>query len=265
LVESVGEGVTQFKPGDRVMGFVISGGMAEAVAVEASRLFAIPERMPFDEAAAFLMTYVTSYYALVDRGLVAKGESLLVLGAGGGVGLAAIEIGKALGARVIAAASSEEKIAMARASGADEGIVYPCGPLDTGQQQELRDLVKKACGASGVDVVYDAVGGDYAEPALRAMAWNGRYLVIGFPAGIARFPLNLVLLKGCQVVGVFMGEAIQRDPLRYREMVGELFALYASGEVKPRISERYSLEQGAQAIKRVADRASVGKLVVMVG
>jgi NADPH:quinone reductase len=263
-IESLGEGVRGLAPGDRVMGFVISGCMAELVCVEASRLFRMPEGMPFDEAAAFLMTYVTSYYALVDRGNVVASESLLVLGAGGGVGIAAVEIGKALGARVIAAASSEEKVAMARASGADEGVIYPRGPLDAAQQKALRDLFKEAGGSSGVDVVYDAVGGDYAEPALRSMAWNGRFLIIGFPAGIARIPLNLVLLKGCSVVGVFMGEGIHRDPARYRQIVAKLFEMYAAGQVKPRISARFPLARGGEAIRRVADRAALGKLVVTI-
>lgn len=260
VVSAVGAGVTQFKAGDRVMGFAISGCMAELVRIEASKLFSIPDGMPFDEASAFLLTYLTSYYALVDRGSLARGESLLVLGAAGGVGVAAIEIGKALGARVIAAASSEEKIALARECGADEGIVYPRGPLDTVQQKDLGAAFKKA----GVDVVYDAVGGDYAEPALRALNWGGRFLVIGFPAGIARFPLNLILLKGVDVVGVFLGGIMERDPARFRQMVAELFDFYKAGKVRPRVSERFPLARGAEAIQRVADRKAMGKLVVTI-
>jgi NADPH2:quinone reductase len=246
------------------MGFAISGCMAELVRIEASKLFAIPDGMPFDEASAFLLTYLTSYYALVDRGSLAQGETLLVLGAAGGVGVAAVEIGKAFGARVIAAASSEEKVALARECGADDGIVYPRGPLDTAQQKELGTLFKKACAPAGVDVVYDAVGGDYAEPALRALNWDGRFLVIGFPAGIARFPLNLILLKGVDVVGVFLGGIMERDPARFREMVAELFDLYKAGKVRPRVSERFPLERGGEAIQRVADRKAMGKLVVTI-
>jgi NADPH2:quinone reductase len=263
VVTAVGAGVTRFKPGDRVMGFAICGCMAEYVSIDASRLFAIPDGMPFDEASAFLLTYLTSYYALVDRGSLARGETLLVLGAAGGVGIAAIEIGKALGAHVIAAASSEDKVALARECGADEGIVYPLGPLDSAQQKDLGARFKKAS-ASGIDVVYDAVGGDYAEPALRAMSWEGRFLVIGFPAGIAEFPLNLILLKGVEVVGVFLGGIMERNPSRFRDMAGELFELYRAGKVRPRISGRFALERGAEAIQRIRDRKAMGKLVVTI-
>ncbi|HEY0435835.1 MAG TPA: NADPH:quinone oxidoreductase family protein, partial [Phenylobacterium sp.] len=187
IVKAVGEGVTNVKPGDRVLGNTGWGGMAEELALEAHRLIPIPDAMPFDEAAAFIMTYGTSHYALKWRGRLQPGESLLVLGAAGGVGLSAVELGKAMGARVIAACSTQEKVDLAMAHGADAGVVYPTGALDRDQQRALSEAFKAACGGD-VDVIYDGVGGDYAEPALRAMAWEGRYLVVGFPAGIPRIP-----------------------------------------------------------------------------
>jgi NADPH2:quinone reductase len=232
--------------------------------MESRRLIAIPDAMPFDEAAAFIMTYGTSHYALKWRGRLKQGEVLLVLGAAGGVGLSAVELGKAMGARVVAAASSQEKVDLAIAHGADDGVVYPTGPLDRDAQKALSEAFKTACGAKGADVIYDGVGGDYAEPALRTMAWEGRYLVIGFPAGIPKIPLNLPLLKGCDIVGVFWGTWTATDPAGYRESVKELLALYAAGKIKPHVSEHYPLARAAEAITHLASRKAMGKVVVMV-
>ncbi len=264
VVKAVGEGVTHLKVGDRVLGNTGSGGMAEELAVEASRLVPIPPSMPFDEAAAFLMTYGTSYYGLKDRGHLQPGETLLVLGAAGGVGLAAVELGKAMGARVIAAASSQEKVDLAIARGADSGVVYPAGPFDRDGQKALAELFKQACGPGGADVVYDGVGGDYAEAALRSTAWEGRFLVIGFPAGIPRIPLNLALLKGCDIVGVFWGAAVARDPAGHQRNVAELLDLYAAGKIKPHISERFPLARAGEAISHLAARKALGKVVVTI-
>jgi NADPH2:quinone reductase len=264
VVKAVGAGVTGLVPGQRVMGGVGHGGMAEAIAVEAARLFVMPDAMGFDEGAALLMTYGTSYYALVRRAHLAAGETLLVLGAAGGVGLAAVELGKALGARVVAAASSEEKVALAKARGADVGVVYPAGPFDKAGARALADLFKQACGPGGADVVYDAVGGDYAEAALRGIAWEGRFLVVGFPAGIPKIPLNLALLKSCDIVGVFWGAANARDPEGHRRDVQALFDLYAAGKIKPYLSERFPLARGGEAIARLAERKVLGKVVVTV-
>ena len=263
VVKAVGEGVTHIKPGDRVLGNLGWGGMAEEMAVDASRMVPIPDEMPFDEAAAFLMTYGTSYYALKDRGLLKPGQSLLVLGAAGGVGLAAVELGVAMGARVIAAASSQEKVDLCLAKGAASGMVYPLGPFDKDGQKALANLFKDACGPSGVDVIYDGVGGDYAEASLRSMAWEGRFLVVGFPAGIPRLPLNLTLLKSCEVVGVFWGAAVARDPAAHQENIKALMALYATGKIRPHVSEHYPLSRASEAISHLASRKALGKVVVM--
>jgi NADPH2:quinone reductase len=262
IVKAVGEGVTHVKPGDRVLGNTGAGGMAEELALEAARLVPIPVGMPFDEAAAFLMTYGTSYYALKDRGHLQPGQTLLVLGAAGGVGLAAVELGKAMGARVVAAASSQEKVDLAKAHGADEGVVYPPGPFDRDGQKALADLFKQACGADGAHVVYDGVGGDYAEAALRCTAWEGRFLVIGFPAGIPRIPLNLALLKGCDIVGVFWGAAVARDPAGHQRNVKALLDLYAAGKIRPHVSEHFPLARAGEAIAHLASRKAMGKVVV---
>jgi len=262
VVKSVGEGVTHVKPGDRVLGNTGWGGMAEELSLEAARLIPIPDAMPFDEAAAFIMTYGTSYYALKDRGHIKPGETLLVLGAAGGVGLAAVELGKAMGARVIAAASSQAKVDLAIKHGADSGVVYPAGPFDKDGAKALAALFKEACGPAGADVIYDGVGGDYAEAALRSAAWEGRFLVVGFPAGIPRIPLNLPLLKGCDIVGVFWGTAVARDPKAHLQNVRELFDLYAAGKIKPFVSERFPLAKAADAIAHLASRKAMGKVVV---
>jgi NADPH2:quinone reductase len=262
IVESVGAGVTNVKPGQRVIGSLGWGGFAEKVKTQAQRVLPIPDAMPFDEASAFILTYGTSYYALKDRGLVKPGEVLLILGAAGGVGVAAIELGKAMGARVIAGVSSEEKAAFAREAGADDAVIYPSGALSKDQSKALAEDFKRACGG-GADIVYDAVGGPYCEPALRAMNWNGRYLVVGFPAGIPTPPLNLTLLKSSSIVGVFWGASTAREPDLHKGNVRDLFKLYSEGKVRPRISARYKLRDGGQAIRALADRKATGKVVLV--
>ena len=262
VVEAVGEGVGALVVGQHVIGSAISGGMAQKVMLPAERCVPIPNDMPMDDAAAFLMTYGTSYHALTDRAGLKAGETLLVLGAAGGVGLAAIELGKALGARVVAAVSSEDKAAAAKEAGADEALVYPRGPFDKDGARALADQFKQAVGPNGADVIYDPVGGDYAEAALRSIAWQGRYLVVGFPAGIPKIPLNLVLLKGCQIVGVFWGGFTVRHPTKNAENISALLDLYAAGRIRPRISARYPLARGGEAIAQLASRQAVGKIVV---
>ena len=262
VVKSLGEGVTHLKVGQRVLGNTGWGGMAEEMALDAARLIPIPDAMPFDTAAAFIMTYGTSYYGLKDRGFLKPGQTLLVLGAAGGVGLAAVELGKAMGAKVIAAASSQEKVALAIKHGADAGVVYPMGPFDKDGTKALANQFKEACGEGGANVIYDGVGGDYAEAAIRCMAWEGRFLVIGFPAGIPRIPLNLALLKGCDIVGVFWGSAVTRDPKAHAQNVKELLDLYAAGKIKPFVSEHFPLAKAGDAIKHLASRKAMGKVVV---
>jgi NADPH2:quinone reductase len=263
VVEAVAPGVTAFRPGDRVIGSLIWGGMAEKVAVAAARCTPMPDSMPFDEASALVLAYGTSIHALKDRARLKAGETMLVLGAAGGVGLSAVELGKAMGARVIAAASSQEKVDLARRHGADAGVVYPPGPFDKAGARALADLFKSACGETGADVIYDPVGGDYAEAALRSIAWEGRFLVVGFPAGIPKLPLNLALLKGCQVVGVFWGAFTQRDPMGNAANIAELMRLYADGRIRPLVSERYSLAKAGAAIARLTGRQAMGKIVVV--
>ena len=262
VITQIGDGVTDLTIGHRVAGFVLWGAMAEELAVDAKRVFRIPAAMPFEEAAACLVTYGTAYHALKERAALSAGETVLVLGAAGGVGVAAVDICTALGAHVIAAASSERKITVAKNRGAAHGIVYPLSPLDQAGQRQLARLFKQAVGDNGANVIVDTVGGDYTEAALRCIGWGGRLLVIGFPSGIPRIPLNLVLLKGCQIVGVFFGGAFEHDPSRFRTTVETLFELYTTGKIKPYISERYSLSQGAQAISRLASREATGKIVI---
>jgi NADPH2:quinone reductase len=263
VVSEVGDGVDGLAVGDRVLAVPGHGGMVERLAVDAGACHRIPDVMPFDEASAFLLTYGTSHYALKDRAAARPGESLLVLGAAGGVGLAAVQLGRAMGLDVIAAASSQEKVDLCLEHGAGGGLVYPGGPLDRNQQKELSAAIKEAAGG-GVDIVYDAVGGDYAEPALRAMNWEGRFLVIGFPAGIPSIPLNLTLLKSCQIVGVFWGAFVATHPTEHALNVAELFALYEEGAIRPFVSSRYPLAEAAAAITELADRRARGKVVVTV-
>ena len=265
IVKSLGEGVTEVKVGDRVLAQIGNGGLAQEVVSPAGRLTKIPDSMPFDEAAAFILTYGTSYHALKDRGHLKAGETLLVLGAAGGVGLSAVELGKAMGAKVIAACSTQEKVDLAIAHGADSGIVYGRGPFDKEGQRELGNLFKEACGPDGANVIYDAVGGGYAEPALRSIAWEGRYLVIGFAAGdIPKIPLNLALLKGCDIVGVFWGTWTSKNPGLFLDSLAELMALYEQGKIKPYVSERFTLANGADAIAHLGSRKAMGKVVVTV-
>ncbi|MBO9622586.1 MAG: NADPH:quinone oxidoreductase family protein [Sphingomonas sp.] len=265
VVEALGEGVTGFAPGDRVLGVIGHGGLAEKVAVDAARLQRLPEGRSFEEGAALLLTYATTIHALLDRGKLREGHTLLVLGAAGGVGLAAVELGKAFGATVVAAASSEEKAAAAAAAGADRTIVYPRGPFDKEGSKALADAFKAAVGPQGADVIYDPVGGDYAEPALRAIGWEGRYLVVGFPAGIPRLPLNLTLLKSCDVCGVFWGAFAAREPKANQAHVERLFRLLGEGRIAPRVTGSFALEDGGKAIAKMAAREAIGKLVVRVG
>ncbi|KAA0909812.1 NADPH:quinone oxidoreductase family protein [Aquicoccus porphyridii] len=262
-VDAIGEGVSGFSVGDRVLATTGHGGFATHVVIEADRVLPIPDAMPFEEAACFIFTYGTSHHALKDRAALQKGESLLILGAAGGVGAAAIELGKAAGARVIAAVSSDDKADFCRAIGADETIVYP-RQMDRDAQKAFSNRIKELSGGDGVDVVYDAVGGDYAEPALRALAWKGRFLVVGFPAGIPKIPLNLTLLKGSQIVGVFWGAAVRREPEGHAANMADLFALYEKGLVKPRIHASFALEEAAQALEMMQDRKVQGKVVLRV-
>ncbi|WP_293883500.1 NADPH:quinone oxidoreductase family protein [Sphingomonas sp.] len=264
VVEGLGEGVTGFAVGDRVIAVTGHGGLVEKIAVAATSAYKLPTERSFEEGAAFMMTYATSIHALVDRGRLKEGETLLVLGAAGGVGLAAVELGVAFGARVVAAVSSAEKAVAARTAGAHETIVYGRAPFDKDQSKALADQFKAVLGKNGADVIYDAVGGDYCEPALRSIAWEGRYLVVGFPAGIPRLPLNLTLLKSCDVCGVFWGAFAAREPSAHAAHMARLFRLWATGEISPVISAILPFEQGGEAIARLARREAIGKLVVKV-
>ena len=264
VVAAVGDGVTDFKVGDRVIGLTGHGGLAEQVVLPAQNAFKLPTSRGFEEGAALLMTYGTSIHALVDRGHLKQGQTLLVLGAAGGVGLAAVELGKAIGARVIAAVSNEEKANAAKSAGADEVVIYGRAPFDKDQSKALADAFKAAVGPNGADVIYDAVGGDYCEPALRSIAWEGRYLVVGFPAGIPKLPLNLTLLKSCDVCGVFWGAFAARDPKANRAHVARLFTMWDDGHIRPRVTATYPLEDGAKAIQELGARKAIGKLVVTI-
>jgi len=258
VVKEVGAGVHGFKPGDKVMAFTTYGAFAEEVKTEASRLIPLPEKMDFVTGAAFLLTYGTTDHALRDRAALAAGETLLVLGASGGVGLAAVEIGKALGARVIACASSEDKLAVCRSHGADATINYAA--------EDLRERLKALTEGRGADVIYDPVGGAYSEPAFRSIAWRGRHLVVGFAAGeIPKLPLNLALLKGAALVGVFWGDFARREPQRFAASVGQLTRWFAEGRLKPHVSQTLPLEKAADALKLMAARQVKGKLVLTAG
>ncbi|WP_158963554.1 NADPH:quinone oxidoreductase family protein [Chachezhania sediminis] len=259
-VLAVGDGVTGFSVGDRVLGMTGHGGFATHLNVEAERLAKIPETMPYDDASCLTLTYGTSYHALKDRAELQPGEKLLILGAAGGVGTAAIELGKAMGATVIAAVSSQDKADFCKELGADEVIIYD-RDLDKDGQKAFSDQIKKVSGG-GVDVVYDAVGGAYAEPAVRALNWKGRFLVVGFPAGIPKIPLNLTLLKGCQIVGVFWGAHTKIEPDLHEQNVKDLFAMHAEGKIKPRISATLPLEKAGEALQLFMDRKVLGKVVL---
>lgn len=258
VVKSVGAGVDNVKPGDRVIAFTTFGAFAEEVKTEASRCSPMPEGMSFEDAAAFVLTYGTSDHALRDRAQLKAGETLLVLGAAGGVGIAAIEIGKALGARVIACASSPEKLAVCKQHGADELINYA--------SEDLRERVKALTGGRGVDVVYDPVGGPYTELALRSTAWRGRLLVVGFAAGeIPRIPLNLPLLKGSSIVGVFWGDWAKQEPKAFAAGIAQIGAWHRAGKLKPHVSATFPLERAAEAMQMMVNRQVKGKVVVVPG
>lgn len=264
VVEALGAGVADFNVGDRVIAVTGHGGLVEQIVVPAASAYKLPPERSFEDGAALLMTYATSIHALVDRGRIKEGDVLLVLGAAGGVGLAAVELGVAFGARVIAAVSSDEKAAAALAAGAHDTIVYGQAPFDKETSKALANAFKAKVGVDGADVVYDAVGGDYAEPAVRCMAWEGRYLVVGFPAGIPKLPLNLTLLKSCDVCGVFWGAFAARNPSANAAHVARLFRLWADGKIRPRVTEVFPFERGGDAIAALGNRSAIGKLVVKV-
>ena len=265
VIEAIGEGVTGWNIGDRICATTGSGGMVEKVVIPAMSAFLLPAERSFAEGSALLLTYGTSIHALLDRGRIKEGETLLVLGAAGGVGIAAIELGIAFGAKVVAAVSTEEKAAAAKSAGAHETILYGHAPFDKDQSRALADAFKAVLGPKGADVIYDAVGGDYCEPALRSIAWEGRYLVVGFPAGIPRLPLNLTLLKSCDVCGVFWGAYAAREPKANRENIAKLFDLWSQGKIAPRVTEVFPLERGGEAIAKMGARGAIGKLVVEIG
>jgi NADPH2:quinone reductase len=255
VVRAVGEGVTHFKAGDKALAFVNLGAFAQQITVSAKAVVPMPPGLDFDTAAAFTLTYGTSHHAVVDRAQLKAGETMLVLGAAGGVGLAAIEIGKALGARVIAAASTDEKLAICKQHGADATINYTT--------EDLREAIKAATDGKGPDVIYDPVGGIYAEPAFRSIAWRGRYLVIGFANGeIPKLPLNLPLLKGASLVGVFWGEFAKREPKANLAAMQQLMGWMAEGKIRPHISGRYALADTPKALNDMAARKVTGKVVI---
>jgi len=256
VVVAVGSGVTRLKAGDGVCGVVSIGGFAEQIAVDEKKLFQLPGGAPMDVASALILAYGTSHHALKDRAALKAGETLLVLGAAGGVGLAAVEIGKLLGARVIACASSAAKLAVCMKHGADSTIDY--------SSENFRERVRELTDGKGPDVVYDPVGGDYTEPALRSIAWRGRYLVIGFANGeIPKIPLNLPLLKGCSIVGAFWGSFVGNEPKAAMAGVRELFEWLGDGRLQPEISARYPLADAPKALRAMMDRKVTGKIVVL--
>jgi NADPH:quinone reductase len=254
-VSAVGDGVSQFAPGDRVMGYCGWGAARERLAIDARRLAKLPPGLDFDRAAGLSVTYGTSYYALKDRAGLKRGETLAVLGASGGVGLAAVELGRQMGARVIACASSDDKLAFARQHGADETVNYA--------KEDLRDALKRLGGERGIDVVYDPVGGPYAEAALRSLGWLGRFLVVGFAAGeIPKLPLNLVLLKSCDVRGVFWGSWTEREPEAHRANSDDLVRWCAEGKLSAHVHSVYPLTDAARAMRDIAERKALGKVVL---
>ena len=256
-VSEVGEGVTGICVGDRVLGSTGWGGLAEKVVLDARSVIAVPDGIDLLHACGLLYAYGTAYHALVDRALLQPGETLLVLGAAGGVGLAAVELGAVMGATVIAAASSKEKLELCQDYGATMTITYAT--------EDLKTRMRELTGGTGADVVYDPVGGPYSEAALRSTAWNGRFLVIGFAAGdIPKIPLNLPLLKGCSVVGVFWGAFAGRQPQRHRQNIAELLRLWKEGKLRPHVSSTYPLERAPEAIRELADRKAKGKVVVAI-
>jgi len=255
VIKAVGDGVTNVSVGDRVIAFSTWGGFAEELAVDANRLIKMSDKMDFEKASAFILTYGTSYHALKDRANIQPGETLLVLGASGGVGLAAVQLGKAMGARVIAAASTQEKLDVCAANGADELINY--------SSEDLRARVKEITQGTGVDVIYDPVGGPLSEKALRDMSWRGRFLVVGFAVGeIPKVPLNLALLKGCSIVGVFWGDFTRREPALNEANNQELMRLFEAGKITPHIHKVYPLTQASEALNELLDKKVSGKVVL---
>nr|WP_323776866.1 NADPH:quinone oxidoreductase family protein [Amylibacter sp.] len=262
-IEAIGEGVEGFAIGDRVLAVPGFNGFASHVIADKSTLVPIPDDMPYEQAACFVLTYGTSHYALKQRAALKAGETLLILGAAGGVGAAAIELGKAMGARVIAAVSSEDKAAFCKKLGADETLIYP-RDMDRDAQKAFSGAIKELAGPKGVQVVYDAVGGNYAEPAVRALGWEGRFLVVGFPAGIPKLPLNLTLLKNCQVIGVFWGAFTKMQPDVHQANLRELFGMWGKGQITPQISATFPLEQAAEGLRLLEQRKVLGKVVLTV-
>ena len=265
VVIEIGDGVEGFNIGDKVFAATGVGGICEKILAHKNNVRPIPENMDFEIAAALSVTYGTSIYALKQRANLKAGETLLVLGASGGVGLATVQLGKAMGAKVIAAASTQEKVDICIENGADEGFVYPSGNLDRDQQKELSNKIKELTGGLGPNVIYDPVGGTYAEPCLRSIAWDGRYLVIGFAAGadqIPKMPLNLTLLKGCQIIGVFWGAWTGMFPAENQKNFEELFQMYKDGKINPAPSDKFTLETSAEAIAHLKDRKAKGKVVI---
>jgi NADPH2:quinone reductase len=263
VVSAVGPGVQAFRAGDEVLARVGSGGLRERVLAPVGRCFPKPAALDFPQAAGLLLNYGTALHALADRGQVREGERLVVLGAGGGVGLAVVEMGKVLGATVIAGASSQDKLDLARARGADQGFLYPPGPLNADAQRGLVEQVRALTDGRGADVLFDPVGGPLGEPALRAMAWRGRYLIVGFAAGaIQSLPANLILLKECDVRGVNYGGFSQNEPTAYAGQVATLLRWAADGVIAPHVGETFPLAQAAKAIRRLADRQARGKIIV---
>jgi NADPH2:quinone reductase len=255
VVAAVGEGVTHVKPGDSVIGMIQTGGFASRVAAPAQSIFPMPPGLSYEQAAGVSMTYFTSHHALKQRANLQPGETLLVMGAAGGVGSTAIELGKWMGAKVIAAASSDEKLEFCKQLGADEVINY--------SKEDLKTVLKEMTGGKGVDVVYDPVGGDYAEPALRNMAWNGRYLVIGFASGpIPKIPLNLALLKGCSIMGVFWGRFVGEEPKVHLENVAELWNLFENKVLNPQVTESFALSDYQAAYDCMTERRARGKVIL---
>jgi len=255
VVDAVGEGVTRFKVGDKVIAMIGNGAFREYFLADEARVIPMADDMPFDVAAGFTMTYGTSHHALKQRAALQPGETLLVLGAAGGVGLTAVELGKLMGAKVIAAASSDEKLALCREYGADEVINY--------STEDLKERVKHLTRGKGADVIYDPVGDRYAEPAFRSIAWNGRYLVIGFAAGeIPKLPLNLPLIKGASIVGVFWGAFTAQEPKLHAQNMAELLQWFAEGKLKPHVSAHLPLERGGEAIRMLMDRKARGKVIL---
>ena len=265
IIVSVGENVENLKVGDRVFAMTGLGAFCEKILAPKHSVVKIPDSMSFETAAALPMTYGTSLYALKQRANLKEGETLLVLGAAGGVGLATVELGKAMGAKVIAAASTQEKVDLCLKHGADQGFIYPTGDLNRDQQKELSSTIKELTGGLGANVVYDPVGDKYSEPCIRATAWDGRYLVIGFAAGeIPKIPINLALLKGMKIVGVFWGAWVGMFPEENKKNFLELFDLHSQEKIKPEVSDSFPLEEGAKAIAHLKDRKAKGKVIIKI-